>query len=66
MALKNVGAADIIEEKDLTPELLIKTVEHIADNKTLLNAMSENAKKSAIIDANERIYREIMELYTNR
>lgn len=66
MSLKNAGAADIIEEKVLTAELLIKTVERIADNKVLLNAMSENAKKSAIIDANERIYREIMELYTNR
>ncbi len=62
MSLKNAGAADIIEEKDLSAELLIKTVERMADNKTLLSAMSENAKKSAIIDANERIYSEIMQL----
>lgn len=66
MSLKNIGAADIIEEKDLTEELFVKTVERLADNATLLKAMSENAKKSAIIDANERIYREIMELYTKK
>lgn len=63
MSLKKAGAADIIEEKDLTDELFIKTVERLADNNSLLKAMSENAKKSAIIDANERIYREIMQLY---
>lgn len=65
MSLKKVGAADIIEEKDLTGQKLIKTIEMMADNKTLLRAMSENAKKSAIINANERIYHEIMRLYTN-
>lgn len=66
MSLKNVGAADIIEEKDLNEEVFVRTVERLADNSTLLNAMSENAKKSAIIDANERIYHEIMELYTKK
>lgn len=65
MTLKNAGAADLIEEKDLSADTLIKTVERLADNKTLLHAMSENAKKSAIIDACERIYREIIQLYTN-
>ncbi len=64
MSLKNKGAADVIEEKDLTPELLIKTIERLADNSKLINAMSENAKKAAITDANERIYKEIMILYT--
>ena len=65
MSLKNAGAAEVIEEKNLTPELFVKTVESIADNAALLSKMSENAKKSAIIDANERIYNEIMDLYNN-
>ncbi len=65
MTLKNSGAADVIEEKDLSGDLLIKTVKQMADNKTLLNAMSHNAKNVSITDANERIYREIMKLYTN-
>ncbi len=64
MTLKKAGAADLIEEKDLSADVLIKTVERLADNKTLLNAMSENAKKTAIIDSCERIYSEIMQLYT--
>ncbi len=65
LALKNAGAANIIEEKDLTGELLIKTVEQIANNKTLLKAMGENALKSAIINANERIYDQINRLLAN-
>ena len=63
MSLKNVGAAEIIEEKDLTAEKLIETVENLADNNSLLAKMSENAEKSAIKDANVRIYSEIIELY---
>lgn len=64
VTLKNAGAADIIEEKDLSGATLIDAVKRLADDKVLLSSMSENAKKSAIIDANERIYNEIMRLYT--
>jgi UDP-N-acetylglucosamine--N-acetylmuramyl-(pentapeptide) pyrophosphoryl-undecaprenol N-acetylglucosamine transferase len=52
-----------LEEKDLTGETLIKEVEALINNKPKLEEMSDNAKKSAIIDANERIYKEIMTLY---
>lgn len=65
MTLKNAGAADILEEKELSGDVLIKTVSRLADNATLRNAMAENARKIAINDANERIYNEIMRLYTN-
>lgn len=64
MTLKNCGAADIIEEKDLTGELLIDKVSHLIENKPRLEKMSVAAKKSAIIDANERIYEVLMQLYT--
>lgn len=64
LTLKNIGAADIIEEKDLTPEKLIEVVEKLINNKTKLSAMSAAAKKNAITDANERIYEVIMQLYT--
>lgn len=63
MSLKSKGAAEIIEEKDLTPAALISTVERLADDKATLGLMSKNAAKSAITNANELIYREIMELY---
>ena len=64
MTLKKAGAAEIIEEKDLTGEKLIETVEFMIENKPKLEKMSESARKSAIIDANERIYQIIMQLYT--
>ena len=64
MTLKKAGAAEVLEEKDLSGETLIKEVESLINNKSKLEKMSDNAKKSAIIDANERIYNEIMKLYT--
>lgn len=56
MALVNADAASIIEEKDLTPELLLETADKIISNTEKLNTYSRNARNTAIIDANERIY----------
>lgn len=64
LTLKNSGAAEVIEEKDLTSELLIDTVAHLIENKPRLERMSNAAKQGAITDANERIYEIIMQLYT--
>lgn len=64
MTLKRIGAAEIIEEKDLTGESLIEKVSLLIENKPLLCRMGEAARKSAIIDANERIYQNLMQLYT--
>lgn len=63
MSLKNVGAAEIIEEKDLNGEKLIKVVSSLIEDNNRLAEMSQNAKNSAISDSNERIYKIIMELY---
>ena len=65
MTLKKAGAAEIIEEKDLSGEKLIDVVSHLIENKPRLEKMSESARSSAIIDANERIYQIIMQLYTS-
>ena len=43
-------------EKDLTEELLIEKVDGLLQNKEKLAEYSQNSKKMAIIDANERIY----------
>lgn len=64
LTLKHIGAAEIIEEKDLTTEKLIDVVDKLIENKSKLSAMSNAAKNGAIIDANERIYEIIMQLYT--
>ncbi len=64
MTLKNCGAAEVIEEKDLTAELLSATVSELLNDSDKLTSMSENAHNAAIIDSNERIYKVIAELYT--
>ena len=65
MTLKNTGAAEIIEEKDLTDEKLISVVSNLIEDKESLEKMSQAASDAAIKDANQRIYEIIMQLYTN-
>ena len=63
MALVNQHAGEIIEEKDLTGELLTEKIDKIVSDKARLAEYSENAHKMAIIDANERIYKIIVDTY---
>lgn len=63
MTLVSRGAAAIVEEKDLTGEKLTQTVSELITDKARLEKMSQNAKKCAITDTNERIYSIIMKLY---
>ena len=60
MALVNNGAAEIIEEKDLTPDILIEKVDSLLKNPARLACFSENSRKMAISDASERIYSVIL------
>ena len=64
--LADNGAAILIEEKDLTGESLINAIKSIIDDKEKLNQMGENAKKTAVFDANERICDVIMNLCKNK
>ncbi|MBR3611162.1 MAG: undecaprenyldiphospho-muramoylpentapeptide beta-N-acetylglucosaminyltransferase [Oscillospiraceae bacterium] len=63
MVLANHNAGVVIEEKDLTGELLCKTVRELTENPEKLRELSENAKALAVRDANERIRKEIISLY---
>ena len=63
MVPANHEAGVVIEEKDLTGELLCKTVKELTENPEKLKKLSENAKALAITDANERIRKEIISLY---
>lgn len=56
MALVNNRAAEIIEEKDLTEELVMEKVDSLLQNPEKLMEYTDNSRKMAIIDANERIY----------
>ena len=63
MALKNIGAAEVIEEKNLTGEGLIRTVNELISDRTSLDKMGKKANSIAITDSCERIYSEIMKLH---
>jgi len=54
--LADKGALVLILEKDLTPELLTKTVKELIADPARLKAMGEAAREMAVTDANERIY----------
>lgn len=56
MALVNAGAAEIIEESQLDGTTLIETVDKMLSSPEKMQKISENSKKMAITDANERIY----------
>lgn len=61
MALVKKQAANIIEEKDLSGENLIKTVKYMLSDKSKLKQYSKHAKDMAILDATQRIYAIIKE-----
>lgn len=65
MSLKKLGAAEVIEEKDLDSDILINTVEKLIHNKSVLEKMSSKALSAAIPNSCELIYKEIMKLYTS-
>ena len=56
MELVNNSAAEIIEEKDLSGESLVKKVDGLLKDMGKLSEFEKNAKSMAIVDANERIY----------
>ncbi len=62
MTLKSKNAAEVIEQKDLTPDNLLSAVNDMLASPDKTEIMGENAKKAAILDANERIYNCIMNI----
>ncbi len=57
-----VGAADVIEEMNLTPHVLLSEINRLMDDKEKMKAMGEAAKKFSTPDAAEKIAREIINL----
>ncbi len=60
--LKNVGAAEIILDKDLNKQTLSNTLNDLLKDKNALIKMGQNAEKVAIPNVEERIYEEIKKL----
>lgn len=61
MALVNNDAATIIEEKDLTADLLTAKVEELLNDKERLEQIGKNAAAMSVRDASERIYNTLCE-----
>lgn len=66
MALVRRHAAEVIEEKDLTPEKIMELTDSILGDSEKLRLMSENSHKMAITDACERIYDIICEVLAGK
>ncbi len=62
MALVRRGAAVCVEEKELTPDSLWDAMEAIVTSPEKIKEMGENARRSAILDADDRIYSVIEEV----
>ena len=62
MALVNNGAAEILEEKDLTPDTLTERVNALLADKAKLEEIGRKAKEMAVIDATKRIYDTLCEI----
>ena len=60
--LKDIGAAKLILNKELTAQKLNIEVQNIINNKEKLKKMGENAQKIAILDVEDRIYKEIKKI----
>ena len=64
MELVERGAAEILEEKDLSGKSLIEMLDKLCDDKERIASLGKAAAEMAITDANQRIINEIMELAT--
>jgi len=60
--LVNVGAAEMILDKDLKHDILNSKVQEIINNKQIQLKMSQNAEKIAIQNVEDRIFNEIQTL----
>lgn len=65
MAVQSAKAAILLEEKDLSPRLLFRTITEVLYNDRKLEEMSQNALKIGVTDATDRIVNLILEVIKN-
>jgi UDP-N-acetylglucosamine--N-acetylmuramyl-(pentapeptide) pyrophosphoryl-undecaprenol N-acetylglucosamine transferase len=59
LELSNLNVANIINEKDLNVDILVKTLDVVITNKSI-KQIEENYEKINIVNCNEKIYEEII------
>ena len=57
--MENIGSASIIANSELTGEKLDERINGMIKDMSKLKIMGEKAKKIAILDAEDRIYKEV-------
>ncbi len=62
LEIKNNGGGEIIEEKDLTSELLASKINDVLSNETKYNQMKANLKKMSMNNSSDVIYEKLKEL----
>ena len=60
MVLANHDAAVVVEEKDLNGQWMCQTVEELTQDPQRLKTLGKNAQSLAILDANQKIYEEVL------
>ena len=65
MALVNIGGAEILEEKDLSGAALCEKIYSLANNPNRREQMKTSLEASAIPDASEKIYNEMIKVVTS-
>lgn len=60
--LKNNGSATIIEEKNLTKDVLLQEIDRLISSSNILLQMRENSKKLAVIDSATKIAKIVEDL----
>ena len=62
LSIKEAGAGEMIEEKDLNKDILKEKINKILNDKKLYKSYQDNLKKISITDSSTRIYELIKEL----
>lgn len=62
MDLVNKGAAEIIEEKDLNGDILLRKIENLLEDKVYTNKLKKNLKEFEVFDSSSKIYNELIKL----
>ena len=62
LSMQNAHASLMIEEKDLTSDLLKEKIHYILDNKEIYNEMKNNLKEMSINNSSTMIYNLIKNL----
>ena len=52
----------MIADADLTGELLVRAIDSIMNDDTLLQSMSKASKSQGIVDASQRLYKLVLEV----